>query len=119
MRSRTPVFKVPPPFDAWMIFDYDGVNRALTDHESFSSRVPVPVNWLIFKDPPRHTKLRALISKAFTPRMITNLEPLIRELSRSLLDQVIDRGAMDLASDFAVPLPMKVIAQMIGIPDAD
>jgi cytochrome P450 len=119
MRSMTPVFKVPPPFDAWMIFDYDGVNRALTDHESFSSCVPAPADWLVFRDPPRHTKLRALIAKAFTPRMITSLEPLIRELSHSLLDQIIDCGAMDLASDFAVPLPMKVIAQMIGIPGAD
>ena len=119
MRSMAPVFKVPPPFDAWMVFDYDGVKRALSDHESFSNRVHAPANWFIFKDPPKHTKLRALISKAFTPRMITNLEPRIRELSRSLLDQVIDRGEMDLASDFAVPLPMKVIAQIIGIPGAD
>jgi cytochrome P450 len=119
MRSVAPVFKVPPPFDAWMIFDYDGVKRALSDHECFSNRVPAPGNWFIFKDPPAHTKLRALISKAFTPRMISDLEPLIRELSRSLLDQVIDRGEMDLASDFTVPLPMKVIAQMIGIPGGD
>jgi cytochrome P450 len=119
MRATAPVFKVPPPFDAWMIFDYDGVKRVTGDHESFSSRVRAPGNWFIFQDPPIHTKLRALISKAFTPRMITNLEPLIRELSRSLLDQVADRGEMDLAGDFAVPLPMKVIAQMIGIPDAD
>jgi cytochrome P450 len=119
LRATAPVFKVPPPFDAWMIFDYEGVQRALSDHESFSNRVPAPANWFIFKDPPMHTKLRALISKAFTPRMITNLERHIRELSRTLLDQVIDRGEMDLASDFAVPLPMKVIAQMIGIPGAD
>jgi cytochrome P450 len=119
MRSMAPVFKVPPPFDAWVIFDYESVKRAVGDHESFSSRVKAPNNWFTFKDPPTHTKLRALISKAFTPRMIINLEPLIRELSQSLLDQVIEGGEMDLASDFAIPLPMKVIAQMIGIPGAD
>lgn len=119
MRLAAPVFKVPPPFDAWMIFDYDGVKRAVSDHESFSNRVHAPENWFIFKDPPKHTKLRALISKAFTPQIVTGLEPRIRELSRSLLDRVIERGEMDLATDFAVPLPMKVIAQMIGIPGED
>ena len=69
MRSMAPVFKVPPPFDAWMIFDYDGVKQALSDHESFSNRVKAPDDWFTFKDPPKHTKLRALISKAFTPQM--------------------------------------------------
>jgi cytochrome P450 len=119
MRREAPVFKVPPPFDAWLIFDYDGVKRVLTDHDSFSNRVPAPDNWFIFKDPPQHTKLRALISKAFSPQIIANLEPRIRQLSRELLDCVADRGEMDLAGDFAVPLPMKVIAQMIGIPETD
>src|SRR5437773_2698083 len=99
MRSMAPVFKVPLPFDAWMIFDYDGVKRALSDHESFSNRVPAPANWFIFEDPPKHTKLRVLVSKAFTPRMSTNLEPLIRELSRSLLDKVIDRGGRAWSDD--------------------
>jgi cytochrome P450 len=60
-----------------------------------------------------------LISRAFTPRSIASLEPRIRELSRRLLDQTIDRGEMDLVADYSVPLPMKVIAEMIGIPAAD
>lgn len=119
LRSRAPVYKIPPPFDAWMICDYDGVNRALNDHEAFSSRVPAPPNWFIFQDPPAHTRLRALVSKAFTPRLIARIEPFIRQLSRSLLTQVLDRGEMDLATDFAVPLAIRVIAYMIGIPDAD
>ena len=114
-----PVSKIPPPFDAWMIFDYNGVKRVVGDHQAFSSRVKAPDNWFIFKDPPMHTKLRALIAKAFTPRIINNLEPLICEISRSLIDQVIGNGEMDLATEFAVPLAMKVIAQMIGIPGAD
>lgn len=117
-RSRG-VFQVPPPFDAWLILDYEGVKRALNDHETFSAAVPAPRNWLIFSDPPRHTKLRALISRAFTPRVVANLEPRIRELSRDLVDRALERGETDLAADFSVPLPMKVIAGMIGIPDAD
>ena len=59
------------------------------------------------------------IAKAFTPRVVANLEPRIRELSRQLLDETIERGEMDLAADFAVPLPMLVIAEMLGVPAAD
>src|SRR5262249_40016148 len=70
-------------------------------------------------DPPRHTKLRALISRAFTPRVVADLEPRIRELSRQLLDEVIERGAVNLPADFAVPLPMRVIAELLGVPAAD
>src|SRR5262249_39289719 len=84
-----------------------------------SSAIPAPKNWFLFFDPPRHTRLRALITRAFTPSSVASLEPRIRELSRQLLDQVIDRGEMDLVADFAIPLPMMVIAQMLGIPVED
>jgi cytochrome P450 len=119
LRSQSPVFHAPPPLDAWLIFDYEGARRALNDHESFSSRVPAPRNWFIFFDPPEHSKLRALISRAFTPRVVAGLEPYIRELSRDLLDGVAGRAEIDLASAYSVPLPMKVIAHMIGIPPED
>jgi cytochrome P450 len=119
LRRSSPVFRVPPPFNAWLVFDYASVHRVLKDHESFSSRVPAPRNWFIFFDAPQHTLQRALISKAFTPRMIAGLEPRIREFSRELLDAVQPRGEMDLVSEYAVPLPMMVIAAMIGIPLAD
>lgn len=117
MRSASPVVHVAQ-LNFWMIFDYESVKWALTDHETFSSRVPAP-HWFIFFDPPQHTKLRALISRAFTPKVVTNLEPRIRELSRELIDKMIQRGQMDLAADYSVPLPMMVIAEMIGIPVAD
>lgn len=119
MRTQAPALYVPPPFDGWLIFDYEGVKRALNDHEAFSSAVPAPPHWFIFMDPPVHSKLRALISRAFTPRMVADLEPLIHDLSRPLLDRAIERGEMDLAEDFAVPLPLQVIATMIGIPAQD
>ena len=119
MRSNSPAFYIPPPFDGWLLFDYDGVKRALSDHQTFSSAVPAPRHWFLFHDPPGHTKLRALISRAFTPRSIANLEPFIRQLSSQLLEQTIKRGEMDVAIDFSVPLPMKIISTMIGIPAAD
>jgi cytochrome P450 len=124
MRSGSPVVHLPP-FDLWMIFDFDSVKPVLAEHDTFSSdlsHVPGhgnPGEWFLFFDPPRHTKLRTLISKAFTPRVVAHLEPRIRELSRQLLDQTIERGQMDLATDFAVTLPMLVIAEMIGVPVAD
>ena len=117
LRSASPVFH-DPGSGLWMVFDYEGVRRVLNDHDVFSSRNG-PAEWLIFLDPPRQTKLRALIAQAFTPRSVAGLEPRIRELARQLLDRVIERGEMDLAADFSVPLPMMVIAEMLGIPVAD
>jgi cytochrome P450 len=124
LRSGSPVFHLAQ-FDLWIIFDFEGVKRALFDHDAFSSNLSLvpgsgnPGEWFIFFDPPRHTKLRALISKAFTPRVVANLEPRIRQLSRELLDSVIERGEMDLAAEFSVPLPMLVIAELLGIPAAE
>jgi len=106
-----------PQSGLWLIFNYAGVKRALTDHDTFSSRVGPP--WFSFTDPPRHTKLRNLIMRAFTPRSVVNLERRIRELSRQLLDRAAGRREMDLSADFSVPLPMMVIAEMLGIPAAD
>lgn len=119
LRRSSPVLHVPPPFNGWLVFDYKSVKRVMNDPEAFSSRVPAPRNWFIFFDAPQHTRQRALISKAFTPRTIADLEPRIREMSRGLLDPAAERGEMDLAADYAAPLPMMVIATMIGIPLAD
>src|SRR3954466_13243297 len=124
MRGGSPLLRVPPR-DLWMIFDYENVKRALSDQDAFSSAASPsgssgkPLDWLIFADPPRHTKLRALILRAFTPRAVANLEPRIRELSRELLDRVVERGEMELPVDYGVPLPMRVIADLLGIPAED
>ena len=121
MRGAAPAFHLATS-DVWLLFDYDGVKRALTDHAVFSSNLAYvpghgnPGEWFIFFDPPRHTKLRALIAKAFTPSVVANLEPRIRALSRELLDDIVPRGETDLATQFSVPLPMRVIAEMLGVP---
>lgn len=116
LRAATPVFNEPRS-GHWMVFGYDAVRRVLAEPDTFSSRYGP--DWLIFTDPPRHTKLRGLISKAFTPRSVAGLEPRVREISRDLLDRVAGRGEMDLVADYAAPLPMLVIADMLGIPAAD
>jgi cytochrome P450 len=70
-------------------------------------------------DPPRHTKLRAILGRVFTPRSIAALEPRIRALTRELLGRVLDRDELDVVADLAAPLPMMVIAEMLGLPTAD
>jgi len=112
-----------PRSGSWMLFDYEGARRALEDHDAFSSSPwtanrPSP-EWFIFFDAPRHTRMRGLVSRAFTPRSIAALEGRIRELSRGLLDRAIERGETDLAADVAIPLPLMVIAEMLGIPVGD
>lgn len=122
LRTASPVLAIPH-LDLWMVFDYDSVKRALNDHASFSSSMFVAgrgnPDWFFFADPPRHTKLRALITRAFTPASVAALEPRIRELACDLLDRAIASGEMDMAADLAVPLPMLVIAEMLGLPAAD
>jgi cytochrome P450 len=128
MRAASPLIRVPPD-GPWMIFDHAGVRRALDDHDNFSSGASPsgatdhPLPWLIFFDPPRHTKLRALVSRAFTPRSVAALEPRVAAISRELLDAALaraaDDGIFDLVADYAAPLPMMVIAEMLGIPSAD
>jgi cytochrome P450 len=122
MRAASPLLHVPP-LDVWLIFDHAGVKRALSDVDAFSSRVVPPTgaapDWMLFQDPPRHSKLRAIVTRAFTPRSIAALEPRIRELSRELLEPALARGEMDLAVDYAGPLPLLVIAEMLGVPAPD
>lgn len=74
---------------------------------------------MLMTDPPDHTRLRGLVSKAFTPRMIEQLRPRIQQITDKLLDAVQDRGQMDLIGEFAYPLPITVISEMLGIPPAD
>ena len=71
---------------------------------------------LLFSDPPTHTRLRRLVSRAFTPKRIEDLEPKIREFTAALLDRAAAKGEFELMADLAVPLPVMVIAEMLGVP---
>jgi cytochrome P450 len=99
----------------------------LSDHATFSSdesryappeyRDTSPITSSILRmDPPRHRQLRSLVSQAFTPRMVAQLEPRIREIVTGLLDQVEANDKMDVIDDLASPLPVTVIAELLGIP---
>ena len=74
---------------------------------------------LLHSDPPDHTRLRALVTKAFTPRVIETLKPRIKEIVTDLLKEASARGGMDIVRDLAIPLPATVIAEMLGAPTAD
>ncbi len=74
---------------------------------------------MVRMDPPDHKRLRGLVNKAFTPRAVQRLRPRIEAIANGLLDQVADRGEMDFIRDFAGPLPVIVIAEMLGIPAKD
>ncbi|HET9958808.1 MAG TPA: cytochrome P450, partial [Polyangiaceae bacterium] len=121
LRRDCPVLR-DPRADLWLLFDHDSVRRALTDHETFSSAVipgGVVSKWLIFLDPPRHARLRSVILRAFTPRAVADLEPRIAQLSHDLLLPILERGGCDLVSEYAVPLPLLVIAELLGAPASD
>jgi cytochrome P450 len=74
---------------------------------------------MLMRDPPDHTRLRGLVTKAFTARRIEALRDQIQDLTDRLLDNVMPNGRMDAIRDLAFPLPMLVICELMGIPEAD
>jgi pimeloyl-[acyl-carrier protein] synthase len=74
---------------------------------------------MLFVDPPDHTRLRTLVNKAFTPAAVERLRPRVEELVAGLLDRVAEAGAMDVVEELAYPLPVTVICELFGVPEAD
>ncbi len=73
----------------------------------------------LFRDPPDHTRLRGLVQKAFTPRVVEGLRPRLEEICEGLLDVALERGEIDLVADYAYPLPVQIIVEMLGVPAED
>ena len=114
----------------WRLLDYATVARVLSDPATFSSDfsglTPVQEDFEVFRtgmfvamDPPRHRKLRTLVSQAFTPRPVAGLEPAIRAITKQLLDAFAGESRVDLIGALAYPLPILVISDLLGIPAAD
>ncbi|MEU6270407.1 cytochrome P450 [Saccharopolyspora shandongensis] len=109
----------------WNVYGYPEILQALSDPATFSSdtRRLVPElarsneGNLVQMDPPEHHKLRKLVSHAFTPKVVADLEPRIAALTNELLDAVSDRT--ELVRDLAYPLPVIVIAELLGVPSSD
>ncbi len=126
MRETQPVYH-DPDWGAWHVFRYADVARVLSEYVTFSSdesryqpaeyQENSPISSSILRmDPPRHRQLRNLVSQAFTPRMVAQMELRISEITNGLLDQVAAKGEMDAIRDLAYPLPVTVIAELLGIP---
>lgn len=125
MRANHPVWQESE--GVWHVFRHEDVKRVLSDYEAFSSQRgaadnpnnPIAAS-LISSDPPRHRNLRALVSLAFTPRSIADLEPRIRDITSELLALLpADDHDVDVVDALTTPLPVIVIAELLGIPSSD
>ncbi|GAB7389285.1 monooxygenase YjiB [Bacillaceae bacterium] len=121
LRQTTPV-RYDEKRSCWDVFRYEDVQRILKDPAAFSSRRGLVVEQkgvILTMDPPRHTQMRALVSKAFTPQVVNDLAPRITTITNDLLDAVQGKGRMEVVHDLAVPLPVIVIAELLGVPSQD
>ena len=129
LRTEDPVHLSPLGF--WVLTRYDDVVGALRDPRlakeaiagfvaaRFGAPMPSMGQSMLDRDPPDHTRLRSLVSKAFTPRVVEGLRPHIQQIVDGLIDRVESAGEMDLIEEFAYPLPVTVISEMLGVPVAD
>jgi len=123
MRATAPVF-FNPERQVWEVYGYHDIQTVLGDPVTFSSEVhsaavKAKLQTMVTMDPPRHTQFRKLISRAFTTKVVTALEPSIQAITDELLDQVATTGHMDIMTDLASPLPVTVIAELLGLPLSD
>ncbi len=128
LRDEAPVYR-NDRFDFWALSRYDDVETAHRDPARFSSAHgtvlemmspnPVHTGMMIFMDPPDHTRHRTLVSRAFTPRRVSALEPHIRELCATLLADWNDGETFDFMESFAAQLPSLVITELLGVDLAD
>ncbi|MBZ5712037.1 cytochrome P450 [Nannocystis pusilla] len=134
LREQTPVLHVPQ-IGVWLVTRYDDVQHILKSPELFSSERTAAIDRLrdprlsegmellasrslVSIDPPDHTRLRRLVNVAFTPRAIARLERRVRDLARELVDDIVRKDSFDLMEDLAVPLPVIVISELLGVDPA-
>jgi cytochrome P450 len=128
LRDEAPVW-YNERYDFWVLSRFHDIERAHKDPATYSSNhgttletmspTPVETGMIIWLDPPKHTILRKLVSRAFTPRRVSLLEDRIREVCATLLDPQQGSGGFDYVQDFSAILPPTIIASLLGIPEAD
>ncbi|MFY1679638.1 MULTISPECIES: cytochrome P450 [unclassified Streptomyces] len=142
-RETAPVHRgasLPGEPDTFYVFSHDEVVRVLTDRRfgrgapaetagSRESASPVPAeygatrrvvdDWLVFMDPPRHTRLRSLLAREFSPSVVAGLRPRVERIAHTLLLRLAGRRKVDLVAEFAAPLPILVICELLGVPGED
>ncbi|MEU5185572.1 cytochrome P450 [Streptomyces klenkii] len=130
LREQGPVHRVATEGagDVWVILGYDAAREALT-HPGISTDVRHSARWtsdggqavggrnMLQTDPPQHTRLRGMVAGRFTARRIEELRPRIQQITDQLLDRMAPLGAADLVASFALPLPIAVICELLGVPE--
>jgi cytochrome P450 len=140
LREHAPVHrtKLPSGVEAWLVTRYADARQALADQRlsknpihhaedaAGKSKTGIPgersanlMTHLLNIDPPDHTRLRRLVSKAFTPRRVAEFAPRVQELTNHLVDQFAEKGSADLIHEFAFPLPIYAICDLLGVPRED
>jgi len=133
LRERGPVHRVRLPgidshYETWLVVGYEEARAALADPRLAKDGSKIGMtfldeeligNHLLTVDPPQHTRLRGLVSRAFTMRRVEELRPRIQRITDDLLDEMIPRGRADLVDSFAYPLPITVICELLGVPEMD
>ncbi|MBY0286905.1 MAG: cytochrome P450 [Mycobacteriaceae bacterium] len=129
LREEAPLY-YNEQYDFYALSRFTDVNRALVDHETFSSargaivelikaNIDIPPGTVIFEDPPIHDIHRKLLARMFTPRKVNALEPKIREYCARALDPLMGGGKFDFVTDLGAIMPMQVISALLGIPEDD
>jgi cytochrome P450 len=129
LREEAPLY-YNAQHDFYAVSRFADVNKALVDHETFSSargaiielikaNIEIPPGTVIFEDPPIHDIHRKLLARMFTPRKINALEPVIRDYCAQSLDPLMGAKRFDFVADLGAQMPMKVISALLGIPEGD
>jgi len=137
LREQAPIYW-SEMMESWILTRFDDVDAVLTDNRFSSDRSRAQTRFaqmmreqqeqygpmgnsqtMLTSDPPDHTRLRKLVSKAFTPRAVLDLRPRIQDIVDYLLAEAGERGEFDIIHDLAYPLPVIVIAEMLGVPPED
>ncbi len=134
LRAEDPVHWNPLPdgTGCWSITRHADISAISRDTTTFSSHragvflhpdqvVPLALahNLLLYKDPPEHTKYRLILQKAFTPHTVATMEDMVRARVTKTIDKVIEQGRCDFAQDIAIPIPLGVLTELMGVPDED
>ncbi|MFE5946587.1 cytochrome P450 [Streptomyces sp. NPDC056480] len=140
LREHAPVHRttLPSGVEAWLVTRYGDARQALADqrlsknpahhdespHAKGKTGIPGErkaelMTHLLNIDPPDHTRLRRLVSKAFTPRRVAEFTPRVQELTDRLIDAFVEKGSADLIHEFAFPLPIYAICDLLGVPEED
>ena len=129
MRDEAPLY-YNEKFDFFALSRYEDVDRCLLDWDTYRSGrgsileliradIEIPSGVILFEDPPIHHIHRSLMSRVFTPRRISELEPKVREFCKRSLDPLVGSGRFDFIADLGAQMPMRTIGYLLGIPEAD